>query len=194
MQKRKIFILLGCEDSETSAGKMADAYERGARAAGHEVMRTNISDLKFDPLLHKGYKVIQELELDLKKVQENIRWADHLVVVYPNWWSTMPAILKGLFDRIWLPGFAFKFHKDKAYSWDKLLKGRSARVIITMNANPFLERLAIGDYTNEIRKGILGFAGFSPVSLSTFGPVEKVGAQKMDLWMRQVESLGTQGV
>jgi putative NADPH-quinone reductase len=193
MLKRKIFILLGCEDTDTSAGKLVSSYEKGAKDAGHEVRRTNICDVKFDPMLHKGYKVIQELEPDLKKVQEDIRWADHFVVVYPNWWSTMPAVLKGLFDRIWLPGFAFHFHKGMGYSWDKLLKGKSAHVMITMNANPILERLAIGDYTNEIRRGILRFAGFSPVSLSTYGPVEKVKEHKMDLWMKKVEKLGRAG-
>lgn len=194
MTKKKILIFLGCEDIATNAGMLADAYERGAKAAGHDVHRINICDLKFDPILHMGYKVIQELEPDLKKFQEEVRWADHLVVLYPNWWSTMPAIMKGLFDRVWLPGFAFKFHKDKPYSWDKLLTGRSARVIITMNAMPLLERLATGDYTNEIRNGILKFAGFSPVKLSTFGPVERASDDQKALWAKKVEELGKQAI
>jgi NAD(P)H dehydrogenase (quinone) len=193
MVKRKILILLGSEDKETTAGMFAEAYERGARARGHDVHRINIGDLRFDPLLHKGYKVIQELEPDLKKFQEEVRWSEHLVVIYPNWWSTMPAILKGLFDRAWLPGFAFHFRKDKAYLWDKLLKGRSARVMITMNAAPWLERIAIGDYTNEIRNGILKFAGFSPVRLSTFGPVERATDSQRQAWLKKVEQTGRDG-
>lgn len=193
MLKKKILVFLGVEDKETTAGTFADAYERGAKTAGHEVRRVNIGDLKFDPLLHKGYKVIQELEPDLKKFQEDARWAEHLVVLYPNWWSTMPAILKGFFDRVWLPGFAFHFHKGMGYSWDKLLKGRSARVILTMNANPFLERLAVGDYTNEIRNGILKFAGFSPVRFKCFGPVEKVSPEVKASWVKKIEKMGMNG-
>lgn len=190
---KKILILLGHPDSDTYCGALATAYEAGAHEAGHDVHRMNVGDMQFDPLLHKGYKAIQELEPDLVKLQEEIRWADHLVVIYPNWWSTMPAKLKGLFDRMWLPGFAFKFRKDKAYSWDKLLKGRSARVILTMNAHPFLEWLGIGDYTNEIRRGILGFAGFSPVGLTTFGPVERTTEVQKESWKKKVYALGKRG-
>src|SRR3990167_320914 len=76
---KKIYILLGHPDKETLSGHFADIYEQEAKAAGHEVRRTNIGDLSFDPILHKGYKVIQELEPDLLKVQEDMRWAEHLV-------------------------------------------------------------------------------------------------------------------
>ncbi len=187
---KKIFIFLGNEDLDTHSGTLADAYERGARAAGHEVRRTNIGDMTFDPLLHKGYKVIQELEPDLKKFQEDVRWCEHFVLVYPNWWGSMPALLKGLFDRVWLPGFAFHFHKDNPTAWDKLLIGRSAHVCIGMNANPFLERLMMGNYMNAIKNGILKFAGFSPIRFTTCGPVERASEERKKAWMEKMEALG----
>ena len=190
MVQRKILVLLGAEDKETTAGMLADAYERGALYAKHELKRLNIGDLKFDPLLHKGYKVIQPLEPDLVEFQNKISWCDHFVIIYPNWWSCMPAALKGLFDRSWLPGFAFRFRKNKGYMWDKLLKGKSARVIITMNAVPLIERVANGDYTNEIRRGILKFAGFSPVRLWSVGPVERANESQKKNWIRKVEQMG----
>ncbi|MEK7079794.1 MAG: NAD(P)H-dependent oxidoreductase, partial [Patescibacteria group bacterium] len=96
MKHKKIFILLGHPDSgpEPLSRQLADVYEAAAREAGHEVHRMNIFDLSFDPILHKGYRAIQELEPDLKKVQEEISWSEHFVLVYPNWWGSMPGQLK----------------------------------------------------------------------------------------------------
>ncbi len=188
----RIFILLGNEDADSTGGALANAYERGAKNAGHEVRLVHIGDLKFDPLLHKGYKVIQELEPDLKKVQEHIKWAEHFVLIYPTWWSAMPALLKGFFDRAWLPGFAFHFHKN-GMGWHGLLHGRSARVIITMDSWPLASWLFFGDSTNEISRAILKFAGFHPVRITKVGHLKDMPEAHKQLWAQKIQTLGGQG-
>ncbi len=160
MKSKNIYILVGHPDKEpTLNSALADAYEKGAREAGHEVRRTHIAGMRFDPILHRGYKTVQELEPDLKKAQEDIRWADHIFITYPNWWAAMPALLKGFFDRMWLPGFAFHFNEKYTFLWKKLLKGKTARVIVTTDGIPFLSRIFFGDNQNEIKRAVLGFAG-----------------------------------
>lgn len=183
-------VLLGHPDKETTCGRLADIYERAAKDAGHEVRRINVGELQFDPILHKGYKVIQELEPDLLKAQEAMKWAEHIVILYPNWWCTMPALLKGLFDRMFLPGFAFHFHKGSFMHWDKLLRGRTGRVIITMDASPWFTYLAFGDFTNEIRKGILDFAGIHPVHLTKIGPIGGMKPHRLKRWEEDIAALG----
>lgn len=186
---KKIVVLLGNTDTETFSGAMADHYQAGAEDAGHEVVRVNIGEMKFDPILHKGYKEIQPLEPDLIQLQEAIKWADHVVIVYPNWWCTMPAILKGLFDRIWIPGFAFNFDK-KTKRVIQRLKGKSARVIIVAGSHsPFKTWWLFGDYTNEIQYGILGFSGMT-TAVSAFGPCERIDDAQREKWLKEVEALG----
>lgn len=185
---------MGHPDKESSAGSFADEYERGAREAGHDVRRMNIKELVFDPILHKGYKEIQPLEPDLIAVQENFRWANHIVILYPNWWCTMPAILKGMFDRMFLPGFAFRFKKDRegkrTNKTEQLLKGRSARVVVTTGTHPLLVRFLYGDFTNEIARATLGFSGISPVRISAIGPCDNTPERKRKAWRKKMYQLG----
>lgn len=189
MRSKKVLVLLGHPDNETVCGYFADRYVAGALEAGHEVRRVNLGELQFDPVLHRGYKVIQELEPDLRKLQEDFKWAEHIVILYPNWWSTMPALLKGMFDRMFLPGFAFKFG-ERGMFWKKLLSGRSSRVIITMHNWPWLTRLMVGDYSNEIRKGILEFSGISPVRALSIGRIEHMSKEKIGRWGKCIFKLG----
>lgn len=192
---KKIVVLLGHPnaDADTLSYEVATVYEEAAKKAGHEVRRFNLGELEFDPILHKGYKVIQELEPDLRLMQEAIKWADHLVVIYPNWWCTMPALLKGLFDRFWLPGFAFNMRKHNdgspAAGWIKRMNGKTARVFVLSGTHPFFIWMLFGDYTNEIKNGILWFAGFK-VKVSRFGPTDHSPAWKAHEWLRKAGKLG----
>jgi NAD(P)H dehydrogenase (quinone) len=184
---KKIFILLGNPDSETLSGEFTSTYENAAKAAGHEVRRMNIGDMAFDPILHKGYKVIQEMEPDLHTMQDNVNWCDHFVLVYPNWWSGMPALLKGMFDRAWLPRFAFSFKKD-SMGWSRLLKGKTSRVIVLSKTAPFSIWLMFGGYTNQISRGILGFSGLK-VKVTKIGNSENLAPQTKDKWKRKIVTL-----
>lgn len=172
-QKKKIFILLGHPDNDSFNWTLAEEYTRGAEEAGHEVRRMNLGEMQFDPILRHGYRSIQELEPDLKSFQENVSWCDHFVIFYPTWWSTMPALLKGIFDRAWLPGFAYKF--TSSYTWQKLHKGKTARVVITSDNIPFAQYILFGDTSNEISRAILGFAGFK-VRVKKFGSLKHFGS------------------
>ncbi len=149
----------------------------------------NLEEMSFDVVLRHGYRSIQELEPDLKMFQENMRWSDHFVVFYPTWWSAMPAKLKGVFDRTWIPGFAFHMHKN-GLGWDGLLKGKSASMIITMDSNAFLQRILFGDSTNELKRGMLGFAGFSPVRVHKFGNIKNADTNKRFKIREKVYKLG----
>ncbi len=190
---KKIFILLGHCDGvdDTLSCSVADTYERIARDAGHEVRRMNISELRFDPILHRGYRAMQDLEPDLKEVQENLAWCDHFVLSYPNWWGSMPALLKGMWDRMFLPRFAFRMHKNRL-GWDALLKGRTAHVFIMCGNPPILDYFAFGNYAAAIGSSLLRFAGFK-TRITSFGPSENPAPARKAKWLCTVEKFARSG-
>ncbi len=195
MQK-KIFLLLGHPDKVGMCGAIADTYEAAAKAAGHTVERMNIGEMQFDPLLHHGYRAMQELEPDLKRFQELVTTSDHFVIIYPVWWVGMPAILKGLFDRAWLPGSAFRYIKTKTGKrtifWHRLFRGKTARIFMTSGTQPLLVRFLPGNVNAQLRWGILWFAGFS-VRTKWYGPAENIPEDIKAKWLAQVSAIGSRG-
>ena len=196
MTTKKIFLLLGHPDKSGICGALADEYEKGARETGHTVERMNIAEMQFDPTLHKGYRAIQELEPDLSRFQKLVTDSDHFVIVYPVWWVGMPAILKGLFDRAWLPGSAFRYIKTKSGKrtifWHRLFRGKTARIIMTSGTQPMLVRFLPGNVNAQLRWGILWFAGFS-VRTTWFGPAEDIPEARRSRWLQQIHNLGRAG-
>ncbi len=120
------------------------------------------------------------LEEDLVEAQRLIKWANHLVFVFPVWWSAPPALLKGFLDRVFLPGFAFKYREDSS-QWDKLLKGKSARLIITSDAPVFwLYAMYFHPALNMMKKAVLEFCGVTPVSVTSFGSIKNANEKKLE--------------
>lgn len=193
MNSKKIVVVCGNPDSTSFTGSVLDSYQMAAEESGHQVRRFNLGDMDFDPILHNGYKEIQPLEPDLIELQQAINECDHLVIAYPNWWCTMPALLKGLFDRFWLPGFAFNFNKQTK-KIEKHLTGRTARVyVLSGSHSPFKTWWRFGDFTNEIQYGILEFAGIK-TQVTSYGPCEKVDDNRRNKWLKEIASHGQKGV
>lgn len=189
---KRILLLLGHSDASGMCGSLADCYERAAREAGHHVDRLSLGDLRFDPILHRGYRARQELEPDLERFRELVAACEHFVIVHPIWWSGMPALLKGLFDRAWLPGSAFRYIKTKegqrTIFWHRLFRGKTARILTTCGSPPWLIRFLPGTGSLQLKWGILWFAGFR-VRSNWFGPAEDVPEERKARWMEKVRRL-----
>jgi len=187
---KKILIINGHPDRESLCFALAESYKKGADTNGDQCQLVHLIDLKFNPILTYGYRLISELEPDLLKIQQDILQADHLVFVYPNWWATLPALLKGFIDRVLLPNFAFKYHKKGPF-WDKLLKGKTARLIVTMDTPKWYYWLINRNAGhNAMKIGVLEFCGIKPVKISVFAPVKSSDDLKRKKWLSEVETLG----
>ncbi|RQO59879.1 NADPH:quinone reductase [Paucibacter sp. KBW04] len=172
---------------------LADRYAQGAEQAGHRVEQVDLRELNFALNLSQGYVGAQDLEPDLQALQAQILQAQHLVWVYPVWWGSMPALLKGLLDRLLLPGFAFRYAKGQVLP-DRLLKGRSARLLVCMDTPAWYFRWLQGAPAHRMMKtAVLEFCGIAPVRISEFAPVLKSSAARREHWLAQAQALGLRG-
>lgn len=184
-----ILVINGHSSKNSLSGKLAETYFKAAKDKGFQSQLIHLADLKFDPILREGYKVIQTLEPDLIMMQQNILDANHVVFVSPVWWGAVPALLKGFLDRTLIPGFAFKYRQNSPM-WDKLLVGRSARIIVLSDGPTWWNRFMMNDpFVNMLKKSVLEFCGFK-VKVSKFGGIKNLSPEKIQKIIKDIELLG----
>ncbi|WP_299617383.1 NAD(P)H-dependent oxidoreductase [uncultured Tenacibaculum sp.] len=185
-----ILIINGHPDKESFNNALADAYYQGAKCIQDSVEIINVRELDFNPNLQFGYRKRTELEPDLQFAIEKIKAADHLVWIFPIWWAGMPAILKGFIDRIFLPGIMFDIEEGKLLP-KKLLKGKTARLIITSDSPKWYYSLYLkNSVINQLKKGILAFCGVKPTKLTYIAPIKNSTQNFRKKWLEKVFNLG----
>lgn len=187
---KKILIINGHPNAESFNFGIAESYKNGALASGAQVETIIIADLKFNPNLQFGYQKRTELEPDLLESWEKIKRADHLVWIHPVWWGGLPAITKGFIDRLFLPGMAFQYRENSVW-WDKLLKGKTAHIITTLDQPGWYYRLLFGrPSVNQLKKSTLEFCGIKPVKVSYIGIVKGSTEEQRKKWLEKVYNFG----
>ena len=183
----RVLIIDGHPDEDRLTSHLLDRYA-ASLAADATVERFAVRDLRFDPNLRLGYKAEQPWEADLERAAAALLACDHLVIGFPLWWGSEPALLKGFLDRLLLPGFAFRYRRNNPF-WDRLLAGRSADVIITMDTPPWYLAVVYGNpVVRRWRRQILGFCGLKPIRFMPLGPTRQGGtAKKLSIWRTRVE-------
>jgi NAD(P)H dehydrogenase (quinone) len=187
---KKILIINGHPNRASFNFGVASSYFEGAIQSGAEVDTITISELHFDPNLQFGYQKRTELEPDLLAAWEKIKKADHLVWIHPVWWGGLPAIMKGFIDRLFLPGMAFQY-RDNSVWWDKLLKGKTAHIITTLDQPGWYYRFVYRrPSVNQLKKCTLEFCGIKPVKVSYLGIIKSSDEQQRQKWLQKVYKWG----
>jgi NAD(P)H dehydrogenase (quinone) len=187
---KKVLIINGHPDPDSYCYALANAYKMGALNAGASVETIHIGTLNFNPNLAFGYSKRTELEPDLLKAIDQIKDADHLVFIHPVWWGSYPAIMKGFIDRVFLPEIVFR-KKENSLWWEKFLKGKSARIIATMDQPPFYYWLINGAPSHRsLKQQTLKFCGISPVRTTSIGPIRLSTEKFRKAKLEKVKTLG----
>lgn len=188
---KRIVIIQGHPDPEGEhfCHALAESYAAAARAAGHAVTTLPVAGLQFPLLRSKREWDEGALPPGLHQAQEQIRHADHLLIVYPLWLGTMPAVLKGFFEQVLRPGFAMSF--DDKGKWQRHLQGKSARVVITMGMPALAYRWFFRAHSlKSLERNILKFVGIKPVRETLVGSVETMKPEKREQWIGKLAALG----
>lgn len=190
---RRILIINGHPDAspERFCAALTASYRDGAERAGHEVRSVQVALLDVSFLTTRTEFESGEPPASIRGVQTDILWADHIVVVFPLWLGGMPAKLKALFEQVMRRDFAF----GKNGSFGKPhLKGRSARLIVTMGMPSFVYRILFGAHgALNLKQGILELVGIGPVRSLFLGDIETRRPGQHVRWLRYAQMLGAKG-
>ncbi|WP_192248598.1 NAD(P)H-dependent oxidoreductase [Mesorhizobium silamurunense] len=193
---RRILVVVGHPDPSPDrlCRALASAYTDSAERAGHIVRKIDLALLDF-PML----RTMQEFEHgvipdSLKEAAEAVAWAEHLMFIFPLWLGTMPAMLKAFLEQVMRPGTAFAYPKKGEGFAKSLLRGRSARLVVTMGMPAPVYRIWFFSHgIAGMRRGILNFVGIKPVRETLFGMVANASEARRAKWIGQMRELGQRG-
>ncbi|TPJ81215.1 MULTISPECIES: NAD(P)H-dependent oxidoreductase [unclassified Mesorhizobium] len=194
---RRILVLIGHPDPSPDrlCRALASAYAEAAEAAGHAVREIDLASLDI-PFL----RTMQEFEHgsipgSLREAADAVVWAEHLVFVFPLWLGTVPAMLKAFLEQVMRPGTAFAYPEQGEGFAKSLLRGRSARLIVTMGMPAAVYRIwFLSHGIAGVRRGILNFVGIRPVRETLLGMVANASDVKRASWLKQMQRLGARAV
>lgn len=192
---RRITIIQGHPDAQSRhfCHALADEYLKGAENKGYEVRCIDVAAMDF-PILRTKEEFDHGVPLDvIQQAQDAIRWANHLVIIYPLWLGTMPALLKAFFEQTFRPNFAFEFGEYGKMP-KKCLTGKSARIIVSMGIPALIYRwFFFAHGLKMLERNILAFSGIGPIKTTLIVSVEDISAMKRLQWMHKIQKLGESG-
>jgi NAD(P)H dehydrogenase (quinone) len=140
--------------AESFAASAHQTVLEALRAGGHKVTDVDLYAENFDPVMSRqdrlDYLNTERNIRPVRKYDEQLATTDAIVLVYPAWWYGMPAMLKGYFDRVWLPGVASDVLPDGAVSTDRLKNIRRIIVVTTYGGSWWMVRVGLGDPARKV--------------------------------------------
>jgi len=194
MSKKKVYLIVAQPTQNSLAYASFENIKKGLETAGHEIKTLDLYEENFNPVLvfnEKKRRRDLQHDAETQVYRETILWADHLIFVFPIWWSGMPAILKGFIDRVFAKGFAYEY--DSNSKMKGLLKGKTAWVVTHYDAPgivrfvPFL----VHDYGVVLKNQVLKSCGFKKVKLYSLASLVVSTPEKRSKWLKKLYELGS---
>ena len=167
----------------------AAAYREGAEGADTKSDRSNWPPLKS---LFCGTQSDFEsghVPPSLEDAVDALRWAEHIVLIFPLWLGTMPGLVKLFLEQGFRPGVAFSYQERGLPK--KLLAGRTARIVVTMGMPAFAYRwFYFAHGVRGLKRSVLQFVGIKPVGETLIGSVGSASEDKRAGWLAAMREHG----
>ena len=189
---KNILVVFGHTSNKSLCYSFFEQYVAGLKTTYNKVENLILNEFNFEQYLKNSHNQPIKLDKDLLNIQQKIQWADHLVFIYPTWWAICPALLKVFFEVIFAKGFAYEYKKSIGFipQWNKLLKNKTASIIVTMDSPRWYYKYVAKDPGYKMMKDILSFCGIKIVNRYYFGSVKMASKQKKIKWIQQVYNIG----
>jgi len=191
---KRILIIQGHPDASQPhlCHALAASYNTGAQSAGRTVKHVNVAELDF-PLLRSQKDFETGLvPASLGPVQNELLWAEHLVIFFPLWAGDMSALLKGFFEQVIRPSFS---EEHVSFFDKKVLSGRSARVVVTMGMPAIIYRGYFRAHSvKSLERNLLGIVGIAPVHETLIGMSVNMKSDDATKWLSKLRRLGQRAV
>jgi putative NADPH-quinone reductase len=187
---KNILLINGHHKKESFSTALVNAYIIGAKKSNAKLKLINMYDTNFQ-FIESGFDNSKEN----KNAQELMKWANHIVWVYPIWWYGIPSKLKSFIENVIVSGFAYKYHEkgaSKFVKWDKYFGDKSTRIIATMDAPPWFFKLIFRDPNFKTMKQVFKFCGIKSNKRTYFGSVKMSTEEQRKKWLLKVEQIGKQ--
>lgn len=190
MKPKRILLIQGHPDSSAVhlGHALASSYAKAAEAAGNKVRSVNVAALDF-PLLRtqKDFET-GTVPASIKPAQDDLLWAEHLVIFFPLWAGDMPALLKGFFEQVMRPSFS---GEHVSFFDKKVLSGRSARVVVTMGMPAIIYRWYFRAHSvKSLERNLLGIVGIAPVHETLIGLTGNMKPTDANKWLSKLTRMG----
>ena len=172
----------------------AEFDAEGAEATDHTVSRIRVADFDM-PFLNSEKEFAMPPPEPVLSERQKIANADHLVIAFPLWMGGMPAKLKAFFEQAARAEFFLKTGESD-HEWpERMMKGKSARIIVTMGMPDLVYRFGMdAGALKALERGVLGLSGFKPMHHTIIGGVGALTPSKVESWFEFMKEIGGQAV
>lgn len=193
----RIAVVIGTPLPDSLNHALAARYAQAARDAGAEVRVIDLAAQPIPPhpnalaqLQAREGSATEHLPEEVAESMRTIEWADHVALFYPQWWGTYPAAFKAFLDRLLVPGFGYK-HTGQGLGWDKLLAGRTGRIVHTMDSPTLWSGILYGDSAiRTVRRATLWYVGIRTIGVTRLAKVRTSTPELRDRWIERMGRYG----